>query len=139
MRLQRLGKATVSLLGVILLSAAIYVVLTAVASLAGVPVIRAAPVAIAVAVAVALAVADVYTPVGRAPRTEAIQELGWRSVAIDLVVAGVVAFLVSAGSTALGVAAGIGLLANQTVVILLGAGAGYVAFILRNRDYYVRR
>ena len=138
-RYERVLRVAVSLLVVGFLATLLSFGLRYGLAFVGLPPGLSAPIGIVVAIAVALPVADVYTPVGRAPRTEAIQELGWQAVAVDLVVAGGVALVVATGSTTLGVATGVGLLANQTVVILLGAGAGYGAFILRNRDYYVRR
>jgi len=103
----------------------------------GVPPARASPIAIAVAVSVALSVADVYTPLGRGPRTEGIQEKAPAALAVDFVLAGAVAAAASA-LLSLGGALVWSPLGNELLVLLVGTGAGYGAFMLRNREFYLR-
>jgi len=94
------------------------------------------PVAISAAVAVALAVADVYTPIGRGPQSDAIRDRPPSEVVPDVALAGTIAAAVAALLAFVGLAVW-SPLGNEILVLIVGIGAGYAAFMLRNREYYL--
>lgn len=134
--LPRVVRAAAYLAAVGALAGVITVALTAALRATGLPDSVVSPVAIATAVAVALPVADVYTPIGRGPRSDAIRDRPPSEILPDVALAGTVAAAVAALLALLGQAAWPAL-GNEILVLIVGIGAGYGAFMLRNREYYL--
>lgn len=134
--LPRVVRAAAYLVAVGALAGTIAISLTAALRALALPGSVVSPVAIATAVAVALAVADVYTPIGRGPRSDAIRDRPRNALIADVALAGTIAAAVSALLALLGLAVW-SPLGNELFVLIVGIGAGYGAFMLRNREYYL--
>lgn len=135
-RLERYARALASLVAVGVFAGIVGTVLRYLLTAAGVSTGRASPIAIAVAVALTLAVADVYTPIGRGPRSNAIREKQRAALASDFLLAAALAAVVASGLTLLGAAAWPPL-GDGVVVMIAGVAAGYGGFMWRNRRFYL--
>ncbi len=134
--LPRVARVAAYLVAVGALAGVVAISLTAALRAAGLPDPVVSPVAIATAVAVALAVADVYTPIGRGPKSDAIREKPRNAILADVALGAVVAAAVAAVLAVLGLNVW-PVLGNELLVLIVGIGAGYGAFMLRNRQYYL--
>jgi putative flippase GtrA len=110
--------------------------LTTVLRVTGLPDRVVPPVAIATAVAVALAVADVYTPIGRGPQRDEIRDRPRNALLTDVALAGTVAAAVAALLALLGLLVW-SPLGHELLVLVVGIGAGYGAFMYRNKEFYI--
>lgn len=135
-RTVRLARAAGSLVALAVLAGVVYLGLSRALSLLGLGTADAGAVGTAVAVAVALAVADAYTPVGRGPRREGLAGQPPGSLAADVALAALAATATGVALVALGGAVWPPL-GGSLVVVVAGTGAGYLAFMLRNRRYYL--
>ncbi|WP_232686410.1 hypothetical protein [Halobacterium zhouii] len=135
MRRNGLAGATVALVVLAVLAAVMFVALSVLLSLVGLPQWVVSPVAIGATVTAALAVADVYTPLGDTARTTGLRDLPRAKlggdVALAAVVGGVVGFL---GAYVLLSGDGSGL--ARLVVLSVAVVAGYATFVSRNLAVY---
>lgn len=118
-----------SIVGLLLLTAAVATVVTAALVALGFPSAVASPAGLGGGIAAALAAADAFTPVGRGTRTDALERKSEVRLVFEVGLGAVVGAMGSTLVAALGAA---GLLA-----VFGGALVGYAAFMFQNRQAYV--